>query len=224
MLNNLIVNYYIDSNNERQKELDFCFLKNLENKNIDNIIVILSLKDSEEFEQKYDCFRDKIIPVIMEKRPTYNDYFFLLNKTFGAEKNTNFISNLDIIIPKETIIYSKFYLNHKKTCIALTRYDINNQESYEINSTFFDRADSQDTWIFKGGIEHINGADFSLGIAGCDNSIAHLLETAGYEVKNPSKTLKTYHFHLTNIRNYTDIVGQAIERIQPPYKLLTPTE
>jgi hypothetical protein len=57
----------------------------------------------------------------------------------------------------------------------------------------------------------------------CDNSIAHLLSVAGYEVKNPSRTLKTFHFHITNIRNYTNISGQAINVIPPPYKLLPPT-
>jgi hypothetical protein len=88
----------------------------------------------------------------------------------------------------------------------------------------FDRADSQDTWIFKGGVNQVSGADFTMGIAGCDNAIAHLLEQHGYNVINPSRTIKTYHLHLTNIRNYTDISGNAIQRIQPPYKLINPTE
>jgi hypothetical protein len=224
MPNNLIVNYYIDSVEERQKELDFCLSKNLQNKYIDNVIVIMSLGVSKQFELKYAEHKDKIIPVIMEKRPSYNDYFFLLNKAFESKSNVNFISNLDIIIPEQTVIYSKFYLNHEKVCLALTRYDINSVQNYESNSTFFDRVDSQDTWIFQGGIDNIIGADFTLGVAGCDNGVAHLLESSGYELKNPSKTLKTYHYHLTNIRNYIDGVGRAIERVPPPYKLLPPTE
>jgi len=113
--------------------------------------------------------------------------------------------------------------------LSLTRWDVKADNVFNTNnhvdsSVLFDTPDSQDTWIFMGGVPQISGADFTLGKAGCDNSIAYMLEQSGYNVLNPSRTIKTYHLHLTNIRNYTDVVGHAIERIQPPYKLLYPTE
>lgn len=402
---NLFVNYYIDKNSDRQQELEFCITENLKNESLNFYVVICNSNDYDYFLKRYIEFEKKIIPVIIDERPTYNNYFELISKLFPQEDNVNIISNLDIIIPKETLLYSTFYLSGK-SCLALTRWDIINKVDYIKNSNLFDRPDTQDTWIFKGAVPQISGATFTLGTAGCldgeteilykrgkrkggrkikikdlykrfngitknwkikditttqslylekdfifynkilavtqsglketikitlednssliltpdhkilsenkefisaenlkigeyvccngnttndtlenleictkeehaklhsnniinhkqyiqkkkiiriekhnelmtydisvespnnnfsanniivhncDNSIAHLLSVAGYEVKNPSRTLKTFHFHITNIRNYTNISGQAINVIPPPYKLLPPT-
>jgi hypothetical protein len=221
---NLIVNYYTDKNTDRQKELDFCFLENLKVECLNSSLVICNENDYENIKSKFSDYQNKILPIIIDNRPSYNDYFQLISKAFNDKDNINVLSNLDIIVPKETFVYSSLYLSEPNSCLALTRYDVNNIDNYSINSTFFDRVDSQDTWIFKGGVSNITGADFGLGIAGCDNSIAHLLEQAGYLVKNPSLTLKTYHYHLSNVRNYTDMVGQVIQRVPPPYKLLPTTK
>jgi hypothetical protein len=222
MQHNLFVNYYIDKNSERQKELEFCISENLKNESLNFYVVICNSKDYDIFSKNYIDFEKKIIPIIIDERPTYNNYFQLITKLFPQQDNINIISNLDIIIPKETLIYSSFYLLGK-SCLALTRWDIINKLDYVKNSNLFDRPDSQDTWIFKGAVPQISGAIFTLGRAGCDNSIAHLLSVSGYDVKNPSRKLKTFHFHITNIRNYTNISGQAINVIPPPYKLLPPT-
>lgn len=229
---NLIINYYTDKNDARNQELKFCVSENLKNEYIDNIVLILSENDYNQFKNTFPPSQ-KIIPIITEIRPTYNDYFRIMRKLFDSENNINIISNLDIIIPKESLIQSKNgkcindYLTNKSTCLALTRWDIIGADTtgtWNNNIQLFDTPDSQDTWVFLGGVNQITGADFTLGLAGCDNSIAHLLEVSGYNVLNPSRTIKTYHFHLTNIRNYTNVVGHAIERIPPPYKLLHPTE
>jgi len=221
---NLFVNYYTDKNDERTKELNFCMLQNLRNESIDNIVVISNEIDYLKLKHLYDGdLSKKITPMITDLRPSFNDYFKLTSKLFNGEDNVNIISNLDIIIPLETIIKSKEYLNTNKTCLALTRWDIKDMHNMN-SSVFFDRPDSQDAWFFVGGVPKIAGADYSLGIAGIDNSIAHQLEQSGYNVINPSRTLKTFHFHLTEVRNYTNIVGQDIFRIPPPYKLLPPTD
>jgi hypothetical protein len=224
--NNLIVNYYNDKREDRNNELQYCFTKNLENNDIDNIVVICSEEDYSILIQRgglntnFLSLHHKIIPVITEKRPTYNDYFAITKNLFNGENNINIISNLDIIIPSETLKLIGNYINNK-TCLALSRWDIQNLEKNI--STHFDRDDSQDTWIFLGSVNNINLADFTLGKAGCDNKIAYLLGENGYYVINPSKTLKTHHLHLTNVRNYLNVVGEATERIPPPYKLIENT-
>jgi hypothetical protein len=229
---NLILNYYNDKNTERNEELKFCILENIKNEYIDNIVVICSEAD-------YNILRticgseQKLIPIISESRPTFNDYFRIMSRLFKSDDNINIISNLDIIIPPETLSQidgwdihktASDYLTNKKTCLALTRWDITDPLNHKSGSKLYDTPDSQDTWMFVGGVPNIVGADFTLGLAGCDNKISYLLEQNGYNVLNPSRTLKTYHLHLTNIRNYTNIVGHAIERIPPPHKLLHPTE
>lgn len=221
---NLLVNYYIDKNATRSAELNFCILENISNPVFSNILVIASQHDYNYLMSICpESHKDKIIPLIEEKRPTYNNYFLLMEKHFSDSNNINIISNLDVIVPPETLLYSSFYLTGK-SCLALTRWDISNHLDYKNQSSLYNTPDSQDTWIFKGGVNQINGADFTLGVAGCDNSIAYLLEVSGYEVKNPSKTLRTYHYHTSNLRNYTDIVGNVIFRLPPPYKLIHPTE
>lgn len=221
---NLIVNYYVDKNQSRSQELDACILENIKNPMFNTLVVIGS---DEHLKRLLDicpiCPNDcsKLIPMVLDKRPSYNDYFAIISKLFCEQDNISVVSNLDIIIPAETLIYSSLYLIGK-SCLALTRWDISSVSNTN-SAVFFNRPDSQDTWIFKGAVPQIAGATFTLGLAGCDNSIAHLLEKSGYEVKNPSLSLKTYHLHNTNIRNYTNVSGIAIERIQPPYKLLPPT-
>lgn len=224
---NLIINYYTDSKEERNNELNFCFTENIKNEFINNIVVICSEADYNNLLKLTDS--KKIIPIITEKRPTYNDYFAIMKKMFFSDDEVNIISNLDVIIPQESL-YCKNnksisdYLINTKTCLALSRWDVQNPENYKVNSLLFDRDDSQDTWAFLGSVNEIAGADFTLGIAGCDNSISYLLEQNGYNVLNPSKTIKTYHYHLCNVRNYADFSGNPIFRLPPPYKLIAPHE
>jgi hypothetical protein len=210
-MTNLLVNFYIDKNEARNLELETCFIENLNNKSIDKIIMFSEQDDFNKANSRFNL--SKVISIITNKRPTYNDYFILTN-----EEDINIIANLDIIIPEETVNNSKNYLNNN-TCLALSRWDLINK-----TAVHFNRIDSQDTWVFKGKVPCIKGADFSLGIAGCDNSIAYLLEANGYNVINPSKTLKTIHLHESNIRNYINDLGKVTETIPPPYKLVMPTE
>jgi hypothetical protein len=216
--NNLILNYYKDEVEDRNLELLTCFVKNLNNDYIHNIVVISNENDYYSLNTNLVDNKNKIIPILTEVRPTYNDYFSIIRNLFNDDNNINIISNLDIIIPQETL-YSEVsktindYID-SKTCLALSRWDIQEDSTY----VHFDRSDSQDTWIFLGGIPNIDGADFTLGRSGCDNKISYLLDESGYFVINPSKTLKTYHLHLTNIRNYS-----LTDRIPLPYKLLLPT-
>ena len=221
---NLIVNYYTDKNPVRAHELNFCILENISNRNFTTVMIISSQNDYEYLLSICpDEYKSKLLPLIEDKRPTYNDYFRLTQRHFSGPHHVNVIANTDIIIPAETLLYSTYFLSGN-SCLALTRWDISNPDSYKESAALYNTPDSQDAWFFIGAVPLINGADFTLGMAGCDNKIAYLLEASGYEVKNPSKTLKTFHYHISGQRNYTDIVGHAIERLPPPYKLIHPTE
>lgn len=219
---NLFINYYTDKSSARQAELDTCIEKNLLNKSINNVVMLCTLDEIGEIKRKFVKHMDKVVPVIMGKRPTYNDFFYL-TRYFEGPENLNIIANTDIIIPPETVKRAPLYLKNMSTCLALSRWDVGQIMSYEFDSIHFNRDNSQDTWIFLGYIGHTDGADFSLGVAGCDNRIAYLLHERGYNVLNPSKSLKTYHFHNSGVRNYVE-AGRPIHVIPPPYKLLPPTE
>lgn len=214
---NLFVNYYIDANADRQKELVQCVIENV--KNFDNVIVIADTQ--EDFNNIQSLIKDKMLqPVITGKRATYMDYFDLIS-VCNAPNNINVIANLDIVIPKETLEKSiPYFQTENKRVLALTRWDMKADGSVE----FFNRADSQDVWMFNGPVEKGVDADFLLGHPGCDNALANRLEVAGYEVLNPSLSLKIYHQHLVNVHTYLNAKGEQKEiGIRPPYKILIPT-
>jgi len=218
---NLFINYYVDKNELRQDELEFCFSQNLANRTNTKIVAFTTKEDYEHLASKYSEHLHRVHAIIQENRPTYNDIFQIMTKYFGTEDNINVITNSDIMVSTDAYTMANLYLTTVANCLALSRWDVIKRENYIDNSVMFGRADSQDTWIFKGGIRKIDGADFTMGIAGCDNSIAHLLHAAGCVLANPCSKLKTYHLHLTNIRNY--IQGETIQRIPPPYYLVQPS-
>lgn len=141
-------------------------------------------------------------------KPTYESFFESINK-ITAPDDINIICNSDIFFD-DTIALA---LNLKeKQVYALSRWDWHNDN----HIVFFDRPDSQDTWIVKGRVDNVFGK-FTLGMRGCDNRIAAEFQIAGYRVTNPSKSIKTYHVHNSNIRNYS-----SVDVIPKPY-LTVPT-
>jgi len=200
---NLFIPYFIDKNEERYKEVYECLQKNSLNPFIDRIILVAENPDIYRIMKRFDV-------IIVPERPTYNMMFEIINEITGPE-DWNVLINSDIYLD-ETIKHIEKY--DRNTFLALARWDIDKQG----NAKLFNTWDSQDTWAFKGKAKAMK-ADFVQGRAGCDNAIANRAEVAGYKVINPSKTIKTYHLHLTNIRNYN-----PNDRVEQPYKLINPHE
>ena len=202
---NLFISYFTHPNSRRQAEIDQCLLFNLNNNYIDKIYCIID---------NCDNLNDKIFtnPKIEKyfilERPTYNTFFELANKV-NKPNDISIISNSDIYFD-ETLTKLPIIMTFNRA-LALTRWNVNLDRI-----DFFNRDDSQDCWIFKGQIKEIDGS-FQLGRAGCDNRIAYEIKKAGYEILNPSRTIKAYHLHSSNIRDY--IPKNAI---QPPYLKLLP--
>ena len=125
-------------------------------------------------------------------RPTFREVFNVINSVTDRD-SINIVLNSDIYLPEG------FVCNPQPgECYALSRWDVNADGS----ATHYNNSGSQDTWIFRGAIRMVEGANFTQGVAGCDNKIAYLLTEAGYVVTNPSTTIKTYHLHLSGIRYY----------------------
>jgi len=138
-----------------------------------------------------------ITTVILESaaKPTYEYFFQQINKV-TAPDDINIICNSDIFLD-DTIALAQNIRD--KQLYALSRWDWLGNDSLV---RFFDRPDSQDTWIVKGKVEGVVG-NFTLGLRGCDNRIAAEFEIAGYKVSNPSKSIRTFHVHNSGVRNYT---------------------
>lgn len=200
---NLFVNHYTDANPNRNRELLTCLKNNLNNPYLTNIFVLCNNEGDDPI-----LDHPKVSILLLKARPTYNVFFQIITK-YTSPDDWNIIANSDIYLDKSIAMIAKY--TKPKTLLALTRWDVVGNEI-----RFLNRADSQDTWAFKGH-PNVNG-DFYLGIAGCDNVIADRFHKAGYLCINPSRTIKTFHLHNSNIRNYN-----ASTRLMPPYKLIQPT-
>ena len=224
---NLFTTLYIDKNKLRQNELETCVFENILNDLIDRVFVLIEnpsifygykSNTLKSIQNKLEEQNPKAIAIFVKKRPSFKDYF---EKTQGYKNDINIISNSDIVFNKESLKRLKKW-NWGNYCLALSRYDIKRVDNLYCGE-LFDRADSQDTWIKKGAFPNIPKATFTMGIAGCDNVIAHLLSNH-LTIINPSLEIKTYHLHLTNVRNYIENGKlDEIKRLPPPYKLIKPT-
>jgi len=136
-----------------------------------------------------------VVIIDSQEKPTYNYFFSKINELTGPD-DINIISNSDIFFD-ETILLTSYLKHHAS--FALSRWDYINAQNIKL----FERNDSQDTWIVRGSINNVIG-DFTMGKKGCDNRIAYQLLDAGYRPSNPAKSIKTYHVHNSNIRNYSN--------------------
>ena len=192
----LIINWYNDTNPERLAEYVNCLQRNCQNEYITEIITVGDESPA----------HPKITNILTSYRPMFIHLFEKMGN------GINIIANTDIYFD-ETLSLARPSV---KEVYALTRWDVDKVG----NAMFFNRADSQDVWIFNGKTEC--KAAFSIGMPGCDNSLVHMLDKAGYEVSNPSLNIKAYHLHNSEVRNYSN--KKPSDRVPPPYKLLPPHE
>jgi len=234
MYKTLIFSYYVDANEERDKELIHCFEKNL--KIGFDCIVVFSEVDIDILYKKIDNnalenFNGRMLFKEVKRRPTYNDFFEASKlSAFDKEKEKLFfITNSDIYF-EDLYKVEDFYRpidDKQNTILALSRWDVQKDGS----SKYVDRIDSQDVWIFYDSIVFSLKEDFTMGVPGCDNRLAHELRFNNYNILNASDTIRVYHYHLSNIRRYVDnnevheaFINNESKRISGPYYLFSQYE
>jgi hypothetical protein len=201
----LVTPFYTDKNEDRQKELLTCLEKNIECPEIDQIVLII--------DDKTKVKRHKKVKVqYVESRPTYTDMFNIANR-YNAT-GIKIIANTDIYFDFVNIVKIKSSLE-EDMCFALSRWDVQADGDIVHHASW----DSQDTWIFKGFIKPVSG-NFFMGRPGCDNRIAYEIMTAGYKVRNPSRSIRSFHLHVTQVHNY---VRNEEQTVKMPYMLLPVT-
>jgi len=200
---NLFVNWYKSGNYDRDKELLFCLIRNICNEQIDQVILFGS--DLPEINNP----KLKLIPT---KRLTFQQSFQLMNEYIEDDNTISILSNADIYF--DYSLKSLFIRKFHNLVYCLSRYDIINKN---LEARFINRNDSQDSWIFQGKIKNIV-ADFFLGIRGADNRLAHEMKSNGYRVLNPSLSIRSFHYHLSNHRSadyHSNIIPKPYLRIKP---------
>ena len=214
---NIFTQFFIHENKERYNEIIFCLLKNVENSHIDKIYLLNERIYTVDELGGIDS--DKIIQVNIDKRLTYKDVFNYVDKN-----NINgffCIINSDIFFDETIKKLNLTNLSEEKYMFAQLRieYVNNTQKSFIVDLS---NNCSQDTWIFhtnfiKDIVNNIEQFNIMLGKSGCDNKILFLLNLLGFKIINYPELIKTYHYHTSQIRDYTEL-----ERIPRPYVFINP--
>lgn len=213
----MISQYYIPSRAKRAREVAYCLKKNVECELIDKIVLL----NEEDLTSKLPIQSTKIQQEILGHRLTYADVIRWIQKNVPNDVFVVF-ANSDIYLSDSwKVLWST---NMENKFLSLLRYDIGEDLSEDTAKLFGPRPDSQDTWVLlsdsvKQKTWDFSALDFSFGRAGCDNAINVEMLRAKFLVANPALTLKTYHVHGSEIRNYDpkDIVDK------PMYFYIHPT-
>ena len=204
----LFTNAYPESDPKRRKELDQCLQKNAQSGVFASIHLFLENLPSPPIQHPIVETR----PVF--SRPRYSDYFAWINEVVGSD-DLCFVANTDIYFDESIQLLDS--LVEGMRCAALSRWEPGEGGRYQVR----ERGDSQDTWVFRGPIRESLRGDFPVGVRFCDNKIAWEIKEAGYEVSNPSLSIRSYHLHQSSLRSY-DSTQPPEHGIRPPYLYLEP--
>ena len=185
--------YYQCGDKDRQKEIDLCLRKNADNKLIDKLFVVI--------DDGCDCpIKNSNIQVInIDRRLTYK-YWIDLTHRF-CSSGISLLCNSDIYFD-ESLSKVKQVLTSNKQFLALSRWELLGGALSKHPNPHW----SQDCWGFRVGEEFspsfMHQLDFPMGVPRCDNKIAYLFATQGWQIFNPVDELKSIHVHETQMRTY----------------------
>jgi hypothetical protein len=201
----IVTSYYRSEHPQRQKEIDDCLLKNVENPYIQSIHLLNDQIYPLEFLSDQRKIVQKVVDDDHKKRLGFDYAIQYINENLMNERYI--LTNSDIYFD-DTLKLIQDY-NFTNTVMALSRYD---------NGHLCNRGDSQDCWIGVAPLQvDLSLCSFKFGIGRCDNRIAWVIHHAGYHLFNPSKTIHIHHLHQSNIRNYIGLpgVGGEIHFVEP---------
>jgi len=220
-----ITQFFKHGKSERASEIRKCLRENMSSRLIDKILL---LNESPQAFTKTDKIQEEIIG----RRLTYQDVF---DRIYSIPDNTIVVfANADIFI--DETFKELWNLNLEDKFLALLRYEFDGDIADA--KIFGPRSDSQDTWIVRSDdIKKRDRStwkkmDFQFGKMGCDNGLALEMMRAKFLVVNPSQTIRTYHVHTSEIRNYskTDVLDipvfhyiqpSGVHDLMPEFKLHT---
>jgi len=198
-----ITQYYVPENVKRRREIQKCLEINKKNPLIDKIILL------NEKEFPLDGVEQRVIG----HRLTYAD---VLKEIAGFPDDVIVaFANSDICIDDWKQLWS---VNLENKFLALLRYDVPESGQIAEATLFGPRADSQDTWVVLAkdvkarGDAILKNMDFPFGKMGCDNAVALEMMRQKFAVVNPAFSLRTFHFHASDVRTYNknDVIDRPI--------------
>jgi len=190
----LIQQYFKHSTNRRTREVNACLEKNIACPLIDHILLL------NETEYPDMPKSPKIQITRIGHRLTYYDVF-VAAKNIPSGDFVMF-ANSDIWFNESLSYLWQIQLKERRMFLALLRWEDPPNATPQL---FGPRPDSQDSWIlardsidFEPDIEF----GFPFGKSGCDNAIALIMMRKKFLIVNPAYSIRTFHVHASNIRNY----------------------
>ena len=210
----LIYQYFVHRDASRNKELQECLRKNVENPHITKIF-LLNEKNYDTKELGIDS--SKIEQRNMVNRINFKDIFNFVEKE--SLKGYIVTCNADIFFDKTIDNLRKSTMSTKKQLLAQLRFDYTNKQLGKCK-LFGPRADSQDTWIWHSNFNPYKEGkicNIMFGKPGCDNKLIYLFNLIGFDVVNQPYFVKTYHIQKNNKRDY-----DGIQAMPGPYMMKSP--
>ena len=213
-----VTQYYTPTNKARSKEIRTCFERNCASNLIDRIVLLNEKPEGADITSSHVKVEERVIG----KRLSYADVIRAA-AAFPPDVVVAF-ANADICIDDQSW-RALWTANLENKFLALLRYDVPKSGLVGDATIFGPRADSQDTWVVRAADIQARdwekvaaSVDFLFGRMGCDNALALQMLRHRFTVVNPCLTLKTWHFHGSEVRTYDkkDLVeSDAFHYIHP---------
>jgi hypothetical protein len=209
-----ITQYFKHEKSKRAAEIRKCLRENSKSRLIDKVLLLN--ESPQDFPQSA-----KVVEEVVGHRLTYLD---VIERIYDIPDDVIVaFANADIFIDDNS--WKELWsLNLEDKFLALLRYDVSATWDVAEAKIFGPRADSQDTWVVRAADvkklarESWAPLNFKFGKMGCDNLLALEMMKQKFLVSNPSQSLRTYHVHTSDIRNYakTDVIEAPVfHYIQP---------
>lgn len=187
---------------QRQKEIDICFLINIHHPAIKKMYILCEDQEAIEYYRKLSGDQSKKIDfVLYGHQPTYKEFLEFVSKALPA-KEFVCIMNSDIYFHDSFQV--SFLEQHLKEnmIFGLTRHehtDIGHTLcNAETCSLVYVHRGSHDTFIFQTPVPptiDLNSIDNRQNLFGSENIFLHAWNKAKCKVLNPCHQIKTIHLH-----------------------------
>lgn len=187
---NLFIEYFYFKHEERNREVFDTIEKNSKLNCIENIFAISDENTLNHLKNHLLNKQHKVTFVTHPERCSFQ-YLFDLSNNYKPLDGISCVANNDIVFTEDFLKLKDKMSDNDFYCIS--RYEYNRSFSRGVAKW------SQDSWCWKNKCRMKN-CNFYFGVPGNDNTIPYHAQEAGYIVKNPSLSFKSYHNHTCNIR------------------------
>lgn len=204
---NIFCQFFIHKDRKRYLEIVDCLRRNVMNPCIHRIYLLnerIYTNDELGISDISPDMTSKVVQENVELRLTFQRVFqFITEKNI---KGYHVIINSDIFLDNSIKLLLNTDLHIKKQAIALLRFEYDGKGNPGASRLFGPRMDSQDTWIIHSNFNVVakqqKAFSFEFGKPGCDNKIVYIFNILGYEIFNDPLLIQSYHYHVTQIRDY----------------------